>query len=253
MNLLLDMKGISDDVLHDLSEGGVTSSAKVLRQFTREAAAAINSKEVRGPYPPGKVPCLAHTGDNADFRLYARVLSAIPMGNLLLGYKNAEEVKHLNANYVAGLEPPTEELAREILPTAKDDEVAKRTIMCQNAFALIVAASHAEDAFLNERKPAVNAGSLWSVGDLVSFNHRHVKRTGKVLSVNGNDLRVSYREANGDESIASVTLKDIILEEEEEEDSPRQQREESNETMADNSEYVTFLEGYAVGVDDGGG
>ena len=64
--MIMDMKGISDNLLNSFDKKGFTISANRARDIITEATTNINSSNVRELNKDDYKPILLHTGDNAD-------------------------------------------------------------------------------------------------------------------------------------------------------------------------------------------
>ena len=210
IRLFLDMKGLSDHSIDQLSKCGVSVGPKALRKYIQMAASSIESYTVRADPPPGMKLSLLWTTDNADFHLFSRVLSVIPIGNLLLGYEATTDVNRLETHFTKGLKPPSDENADQVVPTKIDDEVAKKTIQLQNIRALMEAAVFAEEPFLVASGSTFLKDADWHVGDNVSFRFRHSIWEGIIAHVEDKIVTVTYEEKNGDQAEAKINLSDVI-------------------------------------------
>ena len=219
ISMMLDMKGLSDELVDELKEKGYTPGAKALRSYIQKAASAIESGHDREHPPPGYVGAKVWVSDNADFRLFARVFSALPIANILLGYEKEHDAKHFDEKFIRGISPPTESNAQATIATEEDDKVAMKTIRLQNAYALLQASIYAKAPFLADPNSVSQQLGTWKPGDDVSFTYRHNRRNGKVKAVSGSLLTVDFKEANGDTNTVNVGIADATRVEDETTDS----------------------------------
>jgi len=189
IKLILDEKGVNDELLGELAKEGISAPAALLRKFLKEAAAAIDKIDVRAPPPEGKVWSTLAVLDNADFHLLGAVRSVVPYGDILIGYEDKEEARIFDEKFIAGLPLPSDEMASRAIPTAEDDAEARETILHQNMLALLNAVHLMNTSLSDEGRsiPLENA-SEWNVGDDVMFRHRHEERTGVIRNINGDDI-----------------------------------------------------------------
>ena len=75
------------------------------------AATAINSIDARAKHPEGKISFVLNTADNADFHLFCKALSVIPVSTIMLGHADEEDSKHLDREYIKGLPLPSQKNA----------------------------------------------------------------------------------------------------------------------------------------------
>jgi len=160
------------------------------------ASAAIDATNVRELPPHGMAPALLAVIDNADFHLLGSVLSVIPVGDILLGYEKVHDIKHFDEHFLPELPLPTVEMAAQIVPTEEDDAEAIVAMRYQNLLALLNAIHLNVNSQNVMEWPEENALE-WSMDDMVLFHHRHVKQVGKITEIDGDQLRVYYREENG--------------------------------------------------------
>jgi hypothetical protein len=276
LKLMLDCNGVSEKLLEELSQKGVAVNAKHLRKCLVQAAAAIDSNSIREHPPDGYVPVLALTADNADFHLFSRVFSVIASANILIGYEKREDMDTLNSRYLEGLPLPAVGHADKFEITEEDDRIAKTTIQYQNVHAILEAALHGQEPFLNSVDATTLQSRQWKENDVVNFKYCHVEHTGKVVQVGDNTLVVSYEEPNGDTATTSISWLDVLDDKNDDraEDQteggvdddrdadvlPRNPQGPNNgdadvvieEDEAD-EEWTEFLKQYRVGIDDGAG
>lgn len=79
LGLILEVKGVSDEMLLKLSKTGIAVTADLLRNVMTRAAAEISSVPTGDHCPSGCVPVKLEITDNADFRMFSTVVSVIPI------------------------------------------------------------------------------------------------------------------------------------------------------------------------------
>lgn len=103
IHLMLDMRGTSDRLLDRLAAEGVCRPAHVIRMWIQKLADAIDPINARKPPKSGESYVIGWTADNADYHLFHRCVSVVPVGNILLGIETEDDTSHFNCNYMKGL------------------------------------------------------------------------------------------------------------------------------------------------------
>lgn len=264
LSLLLDGKGVNEKLLARFATEGISANANRLRDCLVAASSIIDTLDVRLPPPPGFMYHSIVSADNADTHVFASVISCIPIGDMVGGLETVEDAEHFDEHYISGLPLPSEEMAKMVLPTEADDEVAKKTILHQNILALINAMQLAVQHPLDSSDLCVvDNASEWSEGDMVGFKHRHMERVGTIIKVDGDDLRISYRESNGDDAVVIIPSREAsavpaVAEEDSDGDEDLENRGDTEDNAidvdeVDDAELLEFIEKFRPGADDGGG
>eukprot|EP00581_Thalassiosira_minuscula_P027105 CAMPEP_0184433086 /NCGR_PEP_ID=MMETSP0738-20130409/377509_1 /TAXON_ID=385413 /ORGANISM="Thalassiosira miniscula, Strain CCMP1093" /LENGTH=106 /DNA_ID=CAMNT_0026798641 /DNA_START=68 /DNA_END=384 /DNA_ORIENTATION=+ len=100
----------------------------------------IDPLNSRSPPACGLSHVLRWTGDNADYHIFHRCVSVVPVGNVLLGLESEDDTNYLNNNYIRGLANISEVEAEDLAATKEDDKIAQEVIDNQNIVALLTAA-----------------------------------------------------------------------------------------------------------------
>ena len=198
IRLMIDMRGTSDRLLDRLAEEGICRPARVLRVWIQKLAKAVDPVNPRSPPLPGQSHVLCWTFDNADYHLFHRVVSVIPVGNVLLGIESEDETNYLNANFMKGpLGKISEVAAEDLIATEEEDKIAQDVIDTQNALAILTAAV---DYNLISTTSASNRSARVArpvEGSDVSFTYRSEIFKGKVKSAEGKNVTMKFLD--GDE------------------------------------------------------
>lgn len=196
IQLMIDTRGTSDRLLDQLAYEGLTRPAKTLRTWIQKLADAIDPIDARSPPPQGKCHVLAWTADNADFHLFQRCVSIVPVGNILVGIQSEEDDTYFNQHYMKGLGQLSAIDAEHLLPTKAEDKYAQEVIDTQNIVALINAAidhKWIKDWSASDRS---KSRSIPSVNSIVSFKYRSQKHEGTVTESSKKEVKVKFLDGN---------------------------------------------------------
>ena len=207
ISLILDMKGTSEPVLEKLGEAGFTRSPDVLREYLHKIASGIDPDSVRCAPPKGMAPIVAWTADNADYHLFSRCLSLIPVGNLLLGYESEDDTKHFNENYIKGLKDVADIDVSMLAVTKGEDDCAQFDMDVQSIVHILTVYLDFYKEYLNlgkgPKKSTDHSAQLVENAS-VEFKYRNEMRQGTLLSFSGKKATIQYTEPNGDTNTCEV-------------------------------------------------
>ena len=201
--LYIDRKGgVSEKMMQELSSAGLSMASGTLRDFVQNIAGKINPNDLRQtPSIEDLIAWLIYTFDNADFRLYAKVVSMIVGGTILGGYETKEENGLMNKEYIKDLPIPDENKdMATVLPSEHDDMVAQEGIDLQNIQALMQAYYHRNQLFMTTKERTCNdddSEKEYGIGSSVRFDFRNGSQVGTVTMIDGIERVVEYTEANG--------------------------------------------------------
>ena len=133
---MIDMRGTSDQLLNQLAREGVCRPDMVIRVWIQKLAEAIDPLNCRSPPPDGSSHVLAWTADNADYHLFQKCVSVIPVANILLGIESQADTVHLNENYIKGLGKLSELEPEELNATEKKDDMHRASLTTKTSLPL---------------------------------------------------------------------------------------------------------------------
>jgi len=208
IRLMIDMRGTSDKLLDNMSERGFTRPASVLRYWIQKLAEAIDPINPRSPPPSDKSHVICWAFDNADFHLFQRVVSVVPVGNILLGIESSENTTYFNQNYMRGLGRVSQVNAEDLAATQKDDEFAQDVIDSQNILAILTAATGYKWICAQSLSSHPESLPRSAVGSKITFEYRSEEREGTVKSSTKSHVMVEFYD--GDRAITrSVPLQSV--------------------------------------------
>ena len=200
INMMIDMRGTSDPLLKKLAREGICRPPQVLRYWIQKIAEAIKPLETRSTVGSGQSHVIAWTADNADYHLFHRCVSVVPVGNILLGLEAKADTAHFNQNYMRGLGRIENVVAEDIEASSEDDRIAQNAIDSQNVLAILTAFADYGQPYLNPGNGpnihVVNLRDQVSVGSEVAFTYRSKEWKGTVASISRTHADISFVDGN---------------------------------------------------------
>lgn len=192
IRLLIDMRGVSDRLLDKLADEGICRPARVLRYWIQQLASAIDPINPRCPPPEGMCHVLCNIADNADFHIFERCVSVVPIGNLLMGIESEEDNTYFKKHYMKGLGKVSEIKVEDLEPTKEEDDFAQGVLDNQNILALLTVALDNEWMAGSSSSNDSQSMQRPTIGSKVSFTYRSEKRVGTVKATSSKDATIEF-------------------------------------------------------------
>ena len=104
IRLMIDMCGTSDSLLNRLAEEGIARPSHVIRHWMHILSDCVDPLNCRSPpLSEEEVHISCWTGNNADFHIFHRCVSVVPIANILLECESREDANHFNNHFMSGL------------------------------------------------------------------------------------------------------------------------------------------------------
>ena len=182
IDLLLDRKGTSTELLDALSVRGISSSYKYTTMLIRKLAGLVRQTSIRKAPPEGYASVKTGTADNANKQTFDNEIPSVAVATIETRHMPLEEHQNLKDNYIAGLPAITDELLEDVKPTEAMNEQARDFLRIQDCLAIkTVFFDYLEPHFNNGT--ATPTGPKYSKNDKILFIRRGRKREAKVVEV----------------------------------------------------------------------